>query len=119
MYILKATGYIIEPVFTFAAFIIFAGYCYGAELGWQQVFCIIKSKANLSNTTGTAGFASIKNKAFEVFTTQVADLMLPYHPTDTIYNITFSATIGAYNSGDAFIKIKYSLISKTFKSFYF
>ena len=42
--------------------------------------------------------------------------MFAYHPADTIHNIAFSTAIGAYNSGDTFIKIKYGFIGKTLKS---
>ena len=45
--------------------------------------------------------------------------MFTYHPADAIHNIAFPATVGAYNSGDTFIKIEYGFIGKTFKSFYF
>ena len=40
-------------------------------------------------------------------------------PSDRIYNITFTASIGPDNAGDPFIKVKGGLIGKTLKTFDF
>ena len=69
--------------------------------------------------TCAPGFASIKYQAFQVFAAQIADFMLTNYPTDTIDDITLSTAIGTNNTCDALIKIEYSFIGKTFKSFYF
>ena len=45
--------------------------------------------------------------------------MFSNYPADTIHDIAFTTTIGANNTRDAFIKIEYGFIGKTFKSFDF
>ena len=119
MNIFKAAGHIIQAIFALPAFVVFTGYSNCAKLGRQQVFSIIKSKANLGNTAGTAGFTPIKNKALQVFTAQVTYFMLPYYPANAVNNITFTASIGANYPGDALIKMENGFIGKTFKSLNF
>ena len=44
------------------------------------------------------------------------DLLLADHPTNRIDNITFAATIGAYDTGDVFIEVNKGFIGKAFET---
>ncbi len=79
------------------------------------------SKVRLTSASpaGRAGFGAIENKAVQVLTSQVADLLFTDHPADAVHDIGFTATIGANDTGYIIIKIDNSFISKTFKSFDF
>ena len=119
MNVFQAAGHVIQPVLTFPALVVFAGNRYRIKLGWQQVFGIFKCQANFSQAGCTARFTAIEYQAFQVFTAEVTDLMLPDHPPDTIDDITLTTAVRANDSGDTFIKMKDGLVGKTFKSFDF
>ena len=119
MNVFQSAGYIIEPVFTFTALIIFSGNRYRIELGRQQVLRIFKRETHFCQTTGTPGFTAVEHQAFQVFTTQVTDLVFADYPANTINDIAFAATIRTNNTGNAFIEMQYGFIGKTFKSFDF
>ena len=44
------------------------------------------------------------------------DLLLTDHPANAVHNIAFSATIGAYNTGDIFVEVYKGLVGKAFKA---
>ena len=54
VYVFEAAVHIVEPVFAFAAFIKFSCNGYRAEFGRQQVACILKCKAHLSQSAGAS-----------------------------------------------------------------
>ena len=64
-------------------------------------------------------FRPIKNKAVEVLTTQVADLLLTDYPADAVHNIAFATAIGANNARYTFIKSYNGFIGEAFKAFDF
>jgi hypothetical protein len=47
----------------------------------------------------------------------VADLLLTDHPANGVNDITFSAAVWSYNSGNVLIEIDSGFISKGFKAF--
>ena len=119
MNILQPAAYIIEPVFTFAVLIIFAGNRYRIKFCWEQISCVVKSQAYFSETACTACFGAIEYKALQVFTAQVADFLLTDYPADTINDIAFATAVWANNTGNILVELHYSFISKTLKTFNF
>ena len=119
MDVLQPAAHIIKTVFAFSAFIKFACYCNGIKFCGKKILRILKSEAYFSKSAGAPGFGAIKHKALKILTSQLADLLLTNYPADTIYNVTFTATIGANNTGYSFIKIYRCFVGKTFKTFDF
>ena len=107
---------IIEAVFTFAAFIKFACYGNGAEFGGKQVPGILKSEAYLSQAAGTAGFGTIENQTFQVFGTEMRDLLLSYYPPDRIYYITFATAVRPHDTRDVFIEVDLGLVGEALEA---
>jgi hypothetical protein len=44
------------------------------------------------------------------------DLLFTDHPADAVHNITFTASIRAYNSGNILIEADKGFVSKTFET---
>ena len=116
MNILQAAAYIIEAVFTFSAFIEFAGDSDGAEFSRQEVLRILEGKAHLGQPGGGPGLAAVENQAFQVLGAKMTDLLLSDNPPDAVDDIAFTTTIGADDTSNAFIKADKGLVSKTLKS---
>ena len=83
------------------------------KFGGKQVAGILKSEAYFCKAGCTAGFGTVEHEAFEVFTSQVTDLVFADHPADTVHDIALATAIGSNDTRDTFIKIEYSFIGKT------
>ena len=70
----------------------------------------------MRQAAGGAGFGAIEYQAVQVFTTQVADLLLTNNPADTIHNIGFTTTIGPNDPGNIIIEIDNRFVRKAFEA---
>ena len=49
----------------------------------------------------------------------MTDFLFSNHPTDTVNDITFSASIWSDNAGNIIVEVDDRFVGKTFESFYF
>ena len=90
-----------------------------ADREYMKISCIFKSKANLCQSTGRAGFGAIEHEAIKVLTPQLADLLFSDYPADTIYNIAFATAVRTNNTGDILVELNNCFVGKTFETFNF
>ena len=119
MDILQTAGYIIQAVFAFPVFIVFAGDGYSIELSGQEVFGILEGQAYFSQPASTAAFRAVEHETFEVFASEVADFVFTDYPTDTVDDIAFATTVRTDYPRNTFIKMQGGFVGKTFESFDF
>ncbi len=102
--------HIVEPIFTFPALVEATGDGNSIEFRRQQVARVLESETDLCQSAGTTGLGSVKNQAFQVLGPELADLLLPDHPADTVHDIGFSTTVGPYNAGHVLVELNHRFV---------
>ena len=113
--VLQAAARAVDVKFTFPAAVETAGHDHFAEI-YRQGAVVGKEQGNLCHAQRFAGGRTSEDDIFGLGTAQVADILLPEHPTDGIGDVALAAAVRADDSGYPLVKIYGYLICKGLKS---
>jgi hypothetical protein len=77
---------------------------------------IVEGESDLSHVLRRAGTGTVKDDIHHHTGTKGLRGHFSETPTDSVYDIGFTTTVGAYNRGDTWFKVQLNIIGKRFKT---
>ena len=79
------------------------------------MIAVVQSNGNIGVAQRFSGLCSRENNILHAGTTQLLDALFSQHPSYRVRNVTLTAAVRSYDTGDSVVELKYDLIGKWFE----
>ena len=73
---------------------------------------VVQSNGNISIAQRLSGLCSRENNILHTGTAQLFDALFTQYPSYRIRNVTFTAAVRSYDTGNSVVELEYNLIGK-------